>query len=114
MASTFCRCSTNLSEMYVRKIKPSTRCLYSAASIWARGLSALAQSTALTSLAGASFFALGRRPGAGAAKLASGAWWRRPLNALARAMDPPLPLPFLTGRNASALSLICPYSPSLI
>ena len=38
----------------------------------------------------------------------------RSFNALARAMDPPLPLPFLTGRNASALSLICPYSPSLI
>ncbi len=42
-------CSVKVSEMNLRKISPNTRCLYSAASICARSLSALAQSTALKS-----------------------------------------------------------------
>jgi len=66
ISSTFPCWAAKVSEMYLRKIRPRTRCLYSAASIWARSLSAVAQSTALKSLAGASFFALPRpRLGAG-------------------------------------------------
>lgn len=48
--------------MNFRKMSPSTRCLYSAASICARNLSALAQSTDLKSRAGVSFFPRPRRP----------------------------------------------------
>ena len=59
-----------VSEMYLRKINPSTGCLYSAASIRACSLSTLARSTALKSLADASFFALRRLPAAEEA----GAW----------------------------------------
>ena len=37
-------CSSNESEMYLRKIKPNTTCLYSAASMFLRNLSAAFQS----------------------------------------------------------------------
>src|SRR6266540_2858226 len=38
--------SSKASEMYFRKMRPRTTCLYSAASIWPRSLSAAAQSVA--------------------------------------------------------------------
>ena len=38
--SIFWRCSSNASEMYFRKISPSTMCLYSAASMLLRNLTA--------------------------------------------------------------------------
>ena len=45
-ASTVARRSSNASEMYLRKISPSTTCLYSAASIEPRRASAIAHSSA--------------------------------------------------------------------
>src|SRR4051795_13363099 len=43
-ARSFAWCSSNESEMYLRKIRPRTTCLYSAASILLRSLSAASHS----------------------------------------------------------------------
>ena len=40
------RCSSKVSEMYLRKMRPRTTCLYSAASMLLRSLSAVSQSVA--------------------------------------------------------------------
>src|SRR6266487_7050174 len=45
-ASSFAWCSSKLSEMYLRKMRPRTTCLYSAASMFERSLSAAIQSLA--------------------------------------------------------------------
>src|SRR5213082_3133084 len=45
-AINFAWCSSKLSEIYLRKIRPRTTCLYSAASILLRSLSAASQSLA--------------------------------------------------------------------
>src|SRR6266571_9347345 len=45
-AISFAWCSSKLSEMYFRKISPRTTCLYSAASMLLRSLSAASQSLA--------------------------------------------------------------------
>ena len=45
-ATSFARCSSNVSEIYLRKMSPSTTCLYSAASMLLRSLSAVSQSLA--------------------------------------------------------------------
>src|SRR5438477_8068293 len=45
-ATSFARCSSKLSEMYLRKMRPRTTCLYSAASMLLRSLSAVSQSLA--------------------------------------------------------------------
>src|SRR5205807_10276999 len=44
--SSYAWCSSKLSEMYLRKIRPRTTCLYSAASMLLRSLSAASQSLA--------------------------------------------------------------------
>src|SRR5436190_5436537 len=44
LATSFAWCSSKLSEMYLRKIRPRTTCLYSAASMLLRSLSAASQS----------------------------------------------------------------------
>src|SRR2546423_8088581 len=45
-ATSFAWCSSKLSEMYFRKMSPRTTCLYSAASMLLRSLSAASQSLA--------------------------------------------------------------------
>jgi hypothetical protein len=45
-AKSFACCSSNASEMYLRKTRPRTTCLYSAASIEPRNASAICQSWA--------------------------------------------------------------------
>ena len=45
-ASSLARASSKASEMYLRKISPSTTCLYSAASMLPRRASAMRQSSA--------------------------------------------------------------------
>src|SRR6266536_105087 len=46
LATSFAWCSAKLSEMYLRKMSPRTTCLYSAASMLLRSLSAASQSLA--------------------------------------------------------------------